>query len=445
MRKCYIAIRLSRSIRFIFQVVQRSSGEVAVGSTCCFGENGWTCCRREQNCCISLGSGSLEIPGFRPMCCHLASISVRAHCCSTAAQKSGVIPECCNSPRVKPKCCTTTENKFICCKATTGLPSCCSNIPTYEVQTTKSVMLVPVGYQSTQSCCHSSRPEEYCCPRTHTITYTALASDHSTAECCTHACCAKSAYVSACCRRKRRSCCGISNSERIIECCNQQGLTPSCCPGQPRSIRGHADTPPRRMYETSIQQPNPYQEIQVDHPRSQITHTSPLSCCKATDIQSCCTSGLQRSGGHPLCCPQSNTGNAQYTGISGSYRIRRLRPGRFSTQQHHQYEQWTSKGDDIKDLLRSEELQTLEVGTNSPTSEVTNTPTHGNPYHGRRQALCSRIPYDTSQFICCSGVLQVKIGLQPACCGKSSFDQSTQTCCNGQVQYVCPVADNSHN
>ena len=436
-----------------FQVVHRSREVTAVGSTCCFGENGLTCCRRGQTCCISLGSGSLDIPGFRPMCCDLLSVTDKAQCCSDAAQKSGAIPECCDSPGVKPTCCTTAENKFICCEATIGLSSCCSNIPAYQVQTQSptSSGLVPVEYQSTQSCCQSSRPQEYCCPRTQThITYTEVTVQRSTPECCTQMCCARTAYVSACCRKRRRSCCGISSSEQRITCCNQPGLTPSCCPGQPRSTnRRYTNVQvnqPRKTYETAIQQPNLNQKFQIDQSRPQMPNFAPLSCCRASDIQSCCTSGLRRSGGHPLCCPLSrNAVNTQYTGNSGNYYRQQYSTGGSTSQERYPSQHWKSERDDLENLLRSEELQTLDPETDTPIKEFPDTIANKNPYWGKRQVLCSGIPYDTSQFICCSGVLQIKLGSQPACCGTSSFDQSTHTCCNGQVRNVCLVADYPNN
>ena len=387
------------------------------------------------------------------MCCHLTSVTMKARCCSAAAQKSGAIPECCNSPRIKPTCCTTAENKFICCEATIGLSSCCSNVPAYEVQTQSptSSALVPVGYQSTQSCCQSSNPQEYCCPRTQTyITFTEVSVQRSTPECCTQTCCARTAYVSACCRKRRRSCCGISSSEQRIVCCNQPGLTPSCCPGQPRSTnRRYTNVQvnqPRKTYETVIQQPNLNQQFQIDQSKPQTPNAAPLSCCRAGDIHSCCTSGLRRSGGHPLCRPLSrNPVNKPNTANSRNFYRQQYHTGGSTSQESYPSQQWTSERDDLENLLRSEELQTLDPETDTPINEFPDSITNKNPYWGKRQVLCSGIPYDTSEFICCSGVLQVKLGSQPACCGTSSFDQSTQTCCNGQVRNVCLVDDYPKN
>ena len=340
-------------------------------------------------------------------------------------------------------CCTKADKRFVCCEPTVGVPSCCSNIPAYEVQTqspTPHSQLVPVGYQNTENCCHSSRPQDYCCKKTHTQ----MMQTQSVQQCCTKSCCAKTSYVSACCRKKRRSCCAVSSSEQRFICCNQPGLTATCCPGQPRSTNWrNINTQrtytyvnqPRKTYETYTQYPGSYQELHVDQLRPQIPNSIPLSCCRASDIRSCCTSGLQRSGGHPLCCPPAKYGSTQYTGNSGNGGRHRHHTGGGTSREQYPSQHWTSERDDLENLLRSEELQTLRPDSETVTKEYSYA--NPNPYHGTRQVLCSGIPYDTSQFICCGSVLQVKLGSQPACCGTSGFDQSTQTCCNGVVRYTC--------
>ncbi len=435
--------------RYSPQLVYRTAttGVSTVGSTCCLGENGArTCCPHGEACCASAGSGSLDVPGFRPVCCHITSTATRAQCCSAAAQRSGTIPECCKSARVKPVCCTTSDNRFLCCKATASVPSCCfpnelpTSRPMLRAQHTPTVMET--------SCCNSVAPHFHCCQRLQSKALQTYSSNQE--HCCTATCCYLIGFTTSCCRASRKSCCRLDLMHHRLQCCNQPGLTPFCCPGQPnrRTHWGHtqhiqsqepfrtrssnfdrssahqnfrqpSEEPPSWPTTTKMTLQNQGSVAQTRHPQ-----TSPLSCCRAVEIVSCCSSGLRRSGGFPLCCPASPPL------LSNSA----TSPPKTNSQQLSH--SWATQRDELENLLRSEELQATASDYENQGNEYT---PRVNPYLGRRQAHCSGIPYDTSEFICCREVLQVKLGAQPACCGTRSFDQSTQFCCNGKVESTCPV------
>ena len=401
------------AVTFSFQIVHRTSGS-APGSSCCFGENGWTCCGTDESCCAVAGSGSLEVPGFRPMCCHIILTSLKAQCCSATAQMAGAIPECCQSRRVKPTCCTR-GNTYVCCRATIGTPSCCVNIPVFRVQTpTPAAGYSPVSSSNTGSCCQSSHPQKHSCKSLQT-----RALQNPRKPCCSQICCAQATEVWSCCRMVRTNCCQVRSVQLKVKCCNRPGLPPTCCSDQPRRLYNHIS----HSSDVNIYQPsNSYsahsfhQTSNTDIHNDQLQSTaqsSPLSCCRAVDLESCCKSGLQRSGAFPLCCTPSDLEQKK--------------------QQNHQAQQWTPERDELQNLLRADDLQTLNSDLQPDEEEISNY----RRFLGKRQAHCSGFPYDTSEFMCCSGALQVKAGTQPACCGVKSFDQSTHTCCNGQVQTVC--------
>ncbi len=105
---------------------------------------------------------------------------------------------------------------------------------------------------------------------------------------------------------------------------------------------------------------------------------------------------------------------------------------------------WITEREKLDEILRSEELYTVKPEnsnkdeTHDETEYVLHRGNHSRYEIGKRQALCSGFQYDTKEFICCDGNLQVKLGPQSACCGRISFDVTKHKCCNGKVQESCP-------
>ncbi len=242
------------------------------GTTCCNTDGGTKCCRIGDGCCLNSGSGSIDIPGFKPVCCDITSISAKALCCSTTTQKTGVQPYCCSGERVRPICCLSSERSFICCRATVGIPSCCSGQPRYSTRvpwpvyqtTSMSRGLVPVHptvppswsccdslspqrwccitYVEPEepdtgvpSCCHSSQPHTWCCSTyiestpqpTPTPAPTLYPTPKPGKSCCrTSYCCTRRRV---CCHLQRINCCSIRSMVQYQSCCNSPGPRPSCC------------------------------------------------------------------------------------------------------------------------------------------------------------------------------------------------------------------------
>ena len=51
----------------------------------------------------------------------------------------------------------------------------------------------------------------------------------------------------------------------------------------------------------------------------------------------------------------------------------------------------------------------------------------------RTTSYCEGIPYDTSYYLCCSGVVTPKTGSKPRCCGTQSYDYASELCCQGNI------------
>lgn len=84
-----------------------------LGSTCCRSAAGsWTCCLKGESCCTGSAvdrSTAIEVPGFRPACCHLTNEDLTAQCCATTYEKIRVLPDCCEREKLKPVCCETKD------------------------------------------------------------------------------------------------------------------------------------------------------------------------------------------------------------------------------------------------------------------------------------------------------------------------------------------------
>lgn len=80
-----------------------------LGSTCCRSASGsWSCCLKGESCCTGSAvdrSTAIEVPGFRPACCHLTNEDLTAQCCATTYEKIRVLPDCCRRDKLKPVCC----------------------------------------------------------------------------------------------------------------------------------------------------------------------------------------------------------------------------------------------------------------------------------------------------------------------------------------------------
>lgn len=78
-----------------------------LGSTCCRSADtgAWKCCIRGQGCCDRDRGTAIDVPGFRPACCHLANEDLTAQCCATTYEKVRVLPDCCRGARLTPVCC----------------------------------------------------------------------------------------------------------------------------------------------------------------------------------------------------------------------------------------------------------------------------------------------------------------------------------------------------
>ncbi len=527
-----------------------------MGSTCCLSDTGWSCCRKDEQCCGLGGSGNIgmDVPGFYPACCHITSMTTKAQCCKTTSQKTGVIPDCCNNQRVRPVCCTR-QNIFVCCVATVGIPSCCPTaIPIQTTGAPSSVTetaLIPRPTYERKYCCHDLNPQEHCCPSmfmpqvnilmtqplleplTPGPTQTSL----TTQRCCStynlKLCCPTIQFLSTCCRRLvltfvsvPTSCCRVSGTDTRIACCRRVGPKRSCCPGQSKSPRqpqmGQTHNYPltsQRPY-TSVWRPT------VTPQYVQETTRPTASCCNTLDIERCCRRWLPwlETHGLPQCCPagesstnrqryeisHENQGNLypsvnedegdsenrgkqqaprpgsnenigileQIDGTGGlnynphetirgqniQHNVQDKNEFMYPPENRENLEDNTRVDDSIKthsdtrnkqeldwiterrkmdEILRSEELYTINpqktnIDEEHDTDHGLRKGNHSRYQIGKRQALCSGFQYDTKEFICCDGNLQVKLGQQSACCGKISFDVTKHKCCNGKVQESCP-------
>lgn len=56
---------------------------------------------------------------------------------------------------------------------------------------------------------------------------------------------------------------------------------------------------------------------------------------------------------------------------------------------------------------------------------------------GLNPACCNFNVYDSTWNICCNGIIQKKTGLNPMCCGTQSYDSTFYQCCYGSIRSYC--------
>ena len=415
------------------------------GSTCCRRNNQWRCCSHGVGCCsggshrggsYSPGSydaggyyagsrdtqtsyarsqedGSVDVPGFRPACCEIASTFAKSQCCSQITQKAGVMPSCCDTDRHRPTCCRTSSTSFMCCRSTYGTPRCCRSSSSrqdyypYQPPTTQPphhlVPVHPTPLPDAGSCCFSKYPRSSCCSALQPTPDrdTNRLPDHYPAgpssvrtkpKCCTY----------------RYTCCRIRDYSRHSRCCSRSssGQKPMCCSTSNyiAPITTTTALPPQhRCYSCQLNGQDPIQpppvlarpigQSSLPSGRQQGGDTggpgwARLSCCRSQYFHQCCRNALRLAGVYADCCKASDI----RTDSSSS----------------------------------STALQTYPSSYN------------GRPEQSpRREAVCSDQPYDVTYYMCCFGVIRRKLGTQPACCGSTVYDAASYKCCSGTIKRSC--------
>lgn len=381
-----------------------------LGSNCCMTDRGWKCCAKTGTCCSEVGSGQVDIPGFRPACCDIKATSEKAACCANTAETTGFVPSCCSNQPLRPKCCKRFDGSSECCSGLNGY--CCIGRDNYygNTDTTQSNAIrtyYPEVFSSPPTLTESPYNEVY---PVATPSYNQVTSSQH------------------CCTKTRRTCCTNHLYRNVQPCCfsiykptccyTSHRIQHSCCA---RNVHSHLHRNTLNLQTARVNRRGNWRY----RPNTPVyNRNNQESCCNALSISTCCREKFTRTGRQFQCCQSSGNHNSNQALHSKHYR-ESMNP---------------------QDLTPYEEIMTHYYKQKTPTYDR-----RDDTYHQHRTTpsqlqpdiisyeymKCNGEPFDLAIYICCDGVLRYRIGVEPRCCSTEAYDASIYKCCNGIIRRYC--------